>query len=68
MNKVITLDRIAVSVWNGTDRVDYLYADFPQGWPEELVDRIGQELVRTISAKNPDMTVEIEHDEIAWSA
>lgn len=67
--KTITLDRIMVSVWDGTDRVDYLYADFPQGWPGELVDAISGQLVRTLTEKYPDAeSIEIEHDEIAWSA
>lgn len=68
MSKIITLDRITVSAWNGTDRIDYLYADFPQGWPEDLVESIKRELVRTLSQQHPDHAIEIEHDEIAWSA
>jgi hypothetical protein len=68
VSKVITLDRITVSAWNGTDSVDYLYADFPQGWPADLVDLISQELVRTVGEKNPGLPLEIETDEIAWSA
>lgn len=66
--KIITLDRIMVSVWNGTDRVDYLYADFPQGWPGELVESITAELVRTLGRQHPHRVIEIERDEIAWSA
>lgn len=66
--KMITLTRLTGTAWTGTDSPGYLYADFPTDYPEHITEVIRESLVESVENAYPGCTVEVETDEIAWSA
>jgi hypothetical protein len=66
--KSITLTRLTGYAWIGTDSPGYLYADFPVDYPEHIADSIRESLIESVKRAYPGATVEVETDEIAWSA
>lgn len=67
--KTITLTRLTATAWIGDESPGYLYADFPTDYPEHIVAAITENLVESVKRAHPGASsVEIERDEIAWSA
>lgn len=66
--KMITLNRVTASAWDGADRVGYLYVDFPTDWPEDVVAVVADNLIASVQRAYPGASIETEYDEIAWSA
>jgi hypothetical protein len=65
--KTITLNRITASAWSGSNRVGYLYVDFPTDWSEDVVAVLTDNLIASARREYPGLSIETEHDEIAWS-